>query len=180
MFVLIAAIRPFLMSEEEQANAPKGIKKITGNGPFKAYSFTVQVAVMDCTGCGNCVDICPAKSQAIIMKPLETQLHEQSNFDYLNSVVGYKDTIQPKTQNVKNLMFSQPLFEFSGACAGCGETPYLKTISQLFGDRMMLQMQQVAHQYTVALSLLHHIPQTRMDMVHPGQILCLKIMLNLA
>lgn len=133
-----AAIRPFLMSEEEQANAPKGIKKLTGNGPFKAYSFTIQVSVMDCTGCGNCVDICPAKNQAIIMKPLETQLHEQSNFDYLNSVVGYKDTIQPKTQNVKNLMFSQPLFEFSGACAGCGETPYLKAISQLFGDRMMV------------------------------------------
>ncbi|MHC1689508.1 MAG: pyruvate:ferredoxin (flavodoxin) oxidoreductase [Bacteroidales bacterium] len=133
-----AAIRPFLMNEEEQGKAPAGIKKVKGNGPFKDYSFTIQVTPMDCTGCGNCADVCPAKTKALVMKPLETQEHEQPNFDYLHGVIGYKDTIQPKTQNVKNLQFSQPLFEFSGACAGCGETPYIKAITQLFGDRMMI------------------------------------------
>jgi len=133
-----AAIRPFLMTPQEQAAAPAGIKKVTGNGAFKEHSFTIQVSVMDCTGCGNCADICPAKTKALVMKPLETQEHEQENFDHLHAVVGYKDTVQPKTQNVKNLMFSQPLFEFSGACAGCGETPYLKAITQLFGDHLMI------------------------------------------
>ncbi len=133
-----AAIRPFLMSEEEQSHAPAGVKKVKGNGPFKEYSFTIQVTPYDCTGCGNCADVCPAKSKALIMKPFETQEHEQHNFDYMHGVVGYKDTIQSKTQNVKNLQFAQPLFEFSGACAGCGETPYIKAITQLYGDRMMI------------------------------------------
>jgi len=133
-----AAIRPFLMTEEEQQNAPEGIKKVKGNGGVKEYSFTIQVTPMDCTGCGNCADVCPAKEKALVMKPFETQVHEQPNFDYLHSVVGYKDTILPKTQSAKNLQFAQPLFEFSGACAGCGETPYIKTITQLFGDRMMI------------------------------------------
>ncbi len=133
-----AAIRPFLMTADEQASAPAGIKRVTGNGAFKEHSFTIQVSVMDCTGCGNCADVCPAKTKALVMKPIETQLHEQENFDYLHSVIGYKDTVQPKTQNVKNLMFSQPLFEFSGACAGCGETPYVKAVTQLFGDHMMI------------------------------------------
>lgn len=133
-----AAIRPFLMSEEEQKNAPEGIKRVPGNGPFKEYSFTIQVTPMDCTGCGNCADVCPAKNKALVMKSFESQEHEQSNFDYLHSTIGYKDTIQSKSQNVKNLQFAQPLFEFSGACAGCGETPYIKAITQLYGDRMMI------------------------------------------
>lgn len=133
-----AAIRPFLMTEDEQAKAPAGVKKIKGNGPFKEYSFTIQVTPMDCTGCGNCADVCPAKTKALVMMPFETQEHEQVNFDHLHAVVGYKDTIQPKEQNVKNLQFAQPLFEFSGACAGCGETPYIKAITQLYGDRMMV------------------------------------------
>jgi len=133
-----AAIRPFLMNEDEQKKAPEGVKKIKGNGPFKEYSFTIQVTPMDCTGCGNCADVCPAKTKALVMKPFDTQVHEQTNFDYLHSVVGYKDTVQPKSQNLKNLQFAQPLFEFSGACAGCGETPYIKAITQLYGDRMMV------------------------------------------
>ena len=133
-----AAIRPFLMTEEEQSTAPASIKKVKGNGPYKEYNFTIQVTPMDCTGCGNCADVCPAKVKALVMKPLETQEFEQANYDYLHSVIGYKDTVQSKTQNVKNLQFSQPLFEFSGACAGCGETPYIKAITQLFGDRMMI------------------------------------------
>ncbi|HPS25625.1 MAG TPA: thiamine pyrophosphate-dependent enzyme, partial [Bacteroidales bacterium] len=99
---------------------------------------TMQISPLDCTGCGNCADVCPAKTKALEMKPLESQLAEQTNFDYMHATVGYKDTIAPKEQSVKNLQFAQPLFEFSGACAGCGETPYIKTITQLFGDHMMV------------------------------------------
>ncbi len=133
-----AAIRPFLMTKEEQEAAPASVKRVPGNGSLKDYSFTIQVSAMDCTGCGNCADVCPAKTKALVMKSFESQEHEKDNFDYLNDVVGYKDTVLPKSQNVKNLQFSQPLFEFSGACAGCGETPYIKAITQLFGDRMMI------------------------------------------
>lgn len=134
-----AAIRPFLTTEEEAAKAPAALKKAAANGPaFKGLSFTMQVDPLDCTGCGNCADVCPAKNKALVMEPADTQLAEQANFDYLNTHVGYKDDIAPKAQNVKNSQFSQPLFEFSGACAGCGETPYIKAITQLFGDRMIV------------------------------------------
>ena len=133
-----AAIRPFLMDEKEQKKAPKTLKKVQGNGPLKEYSFTIQVSPLDCTGCGNCADICPAKTKSLVMSSAESQQHEQANYDHMHSSVGYKDTVQPKSQNVKNLQFAQPLFEFSGACAGCGETPYIKAITQLFGDRMMI------------------------------------------
>lgn len=133
-----AAIRPFLMTEEEAAKAPASIKKVKGNGPLKEYYFTMQVDPADCTGCGNCADICPAKNKALVMASYDTQEVEQANFDYLNLNVGYKDSIVAKTQNVKNSQFAQPLFEFSGACSGCGETPYIKAITQLYGDRMMV------------------------------------------
>jgi len=133
-----AAIRPFLMTEEEQKNAPAGVKRVPGNKPFNEYSFTIQVTPMDCTGCGNCADVCPAKEKALVMKPFETQVHEQPNFDHMHSVVGYKDNVQPKDKGVKHSQFAQPLFEFSGACAGCGETPYIKAITQLYGEKMMI------------------------------------------
>ncbi|MDR2585663.1 MAG: pyruvate:ferredoxin (flavodoxin) oxidoreductase, partial [Prevotellaceae bacterium] len=133
-----AAIRPYLMTAEEVSKAPATIKKIQGNGPFKEYAFSMQLSPLDCTGCGNCADICPAKTKALDMKILESQLLEQAHFDYLHSHVGYKDWVQPKDQNLKNSQFAQPLFEFSGACTGCGETPYIKVITQLFGDRMMI------------------------------------------
>jgi len=133
-----AAIRPFLMTEEEAKAAPAEIKKVQGNAAFKEYKFTMQLSPADCTGCGNCADVCPAKEKALVMKPYETQEAEQPNFDYLHHNVGYKDNVAPKEQNVKNSQFAQPLFEFSGACAGCGETPYIKVITQLFGDRMMV------------------------------------------
>jgi pyruvate-ferredoxin/flavodoxin oxidoreductase len=133
-----AAIRPFLLTEEELANAPEGTKTIQGiPGALKAYKFRIQVSVLDCTGCGNCADVCPSKIKALIMKPLETQLVEVDRFAYMHDKVGYKDFVVDKFVNVKNSQFSQPLFEFSGACAGCGETPYLKSITQLFGDRMI-------------------------------------------
>ncbi len=133
-----AAIRPFLMTEEEAKNAPESIKRVKGNGPYKDYYFTMQVSPLDCTGCGNCADVCPAKTKALVMKSEESQAGEAANFEYMHSTIGYKDNVQSKSQNVKNSQFAQPLFEFSGACAGCGETPYIKAITQLFGDRMMI------------------------------------------
>jgi pyruvate-ferredoxin/flavodoxin oxidoreductase len=133
-----AVIRPFLLTEEEATNAPAGTKTIQGiPGVLKQYKFKMQVSVLDCTGCGNCADVCPSKKKALIMKPLETQLDEVDRWTYMHEKVGYKDNIVDKFVNVKNSQFAQPLFEFSGACAGCGETPYLKAITQLFGDRMI-------------------------------------------
>ena len=133
-----AAIRPFLLTDEEAANAPEGLQIQQGKATFKEYKFALSVSVLDCTGCGNCADVCPSKEKALIMKPLQTQEAKQAEFDWLNSHIGYKDNVQPKAQNIKNAQFAQPLFEFSGACAGCGETPYIKTITQLFGDHMMI------------------------------------------
>ncbi|MDR3236859.1 MAG: pyruvate:ferredoxin (flavodoxin) oxidoreductase [Prevotellaceae bacterium] len=133
-----AAIRPFLLTDDELQHVPGGLATVKGNAQLKAYNFRVQVSTMDCTGCSNCADVCPAKTKALVMKPLNTQVKEQQHFDYLHAHVGYKDTVLDKFSNVKNSQFAQPLFEFSGACAGCGETPYIKTITQLFGDRMMV------------------------------------------
>ena len=133
-----AAIRPFLLTDEEAAAAPEGLKMQQGKAVFKEYKFALSVSVLDCTGCGNCADVCPSKEKSLIMKPLQSQEAEQASFDYLNAHVGYKDNVQPKKANIKNAQFAQPLFEFSGACAGCGETPYIKTITQLFGDHMMI------------------------------------------
>ncbi len=134
-----AAIRPFLLTDEEAKNAPEGTTTIQGiPGVLKQYRFKIQVSVYDCTGCGNCADVCPAKNKALIMKPLETQLAEADRWTYMHEKVGYKDHLVDKFINIKNSQFAQPLFEFSGACAGCGETPYIKTITQLFGDRMVI------------------------------------------
>ena len=133
-----AAIRPFLLTDEEATNAPEGLVTTQGKAVFKDYKFAMSISVMDCTGCGNCVDVCPAKEKALVLEPLDSQAHKQAEFDYLHHNVGYKDTVANKKQNLKNAQFSQPLFEFSGACAGCGETPYLKTITQLFGDHMLV------------------------------------------
>ena len=134
-----AVIRPFLLTEEEAANAPADTQTIQGiPGALKAYKFKIQISPLDCTGCGNCAEVCPAKSKALIMKPLETQLSEVDRWTYMHEKVGYKDAVVDKFVNVKNSQFSQPLFEFSGACAGCGETPYIKSITQLYGDRMIV------------------------------------------
>lgn len=132
-----AAIRPFLLTEEEVAAAPQetGVKPAIGK-ELAGHKFRIQVSPLDCTGCGNCADICPAKSKALVMKPLETQESEIERWSYMDKKVGYKKLVEPTT--VKNSQFNQPLFEFSGACAGCGETPYIKLITQLFGERMMV------------------------------------------
>ncbi|MFI3330641.1 MAG: pyruvate:ferredoxin (flavodoxin) oxidoreductase [Rikenellaceae bacterium] len=133
-----AAIRPFLLTEEEAAAAPEGTTLKQGLGATKEYKFRMQLSPLDCTGCGNCADVCPSKEKALVMKPLESQLGETARWSYMHETVGYKDTVVDKTKMVKNLQFAQPLFEFSGACAGCGETPYIKAITQLFGERMMV------------------------------------------
>lgn len=133
-----AVIRPFLLNSEEKAGAPAGLKTLSAQGPqFKGYEYKMQVSPLDCTGCGNCADVCPAKEKALIMKPIETQTAELENWDYLSNKVTYKGDLAP-LNTVKNSQFAQPLFQFSGACAGCGETPYLKLITQLYGDRMMI------------------------------------------
>jgi pyruvate-ferredoxin/flavodoxin oxidoreductase len=133
-----AVIRPFLLTEKELEAMPGEHDAVKGNGPFKEYYFKMQVSPLDCTGCGNCADICPAKNKSLVMEPLEQHLHEQERFDYLHEKVGYKDKVADKFQNLKNSQFAQPLFEFSGACAGCGETPYIKAITQLYGDQMLV------------------------------------------
>ncbi len=133
-----AAIRPFLITDEELGKSPFEMKTIRGIGGFKEYNFRIQVSVLDCTGCGNCVDICPSKTKSLEMKPLESQHVEVEKYKYLDEVIGYKDQVADKFKTVKNSQFAQPLFEFSGACTGCGETPYIKNITQLFGERMLV------------------------------------------
>jgi pyruvate-ferredoxin/flavodoxin oxidoreductase len=134
-----ACIRPFLLNEEELAKAPEGLKTIEAKPKtFAPHQFRIQLSPLDCTGCGNCADVCPSKEKALVMKPLDSQMHEDDNWNFVSKNVTYKDNIVPKAKSVKNSQFAQPLFEFSGACAGCGETPYVKLITQLFGDRMMV------------------------------------------
>ncbi|MDR1887273.1 MAG: pyruvate:ferredoxin (flavodoxin) oxidoreductase [Prevotellaceae bacterium] len=133
-----AVIRPFLMTGAELEALPGEHDAVKGNGPFKEYYFKIQVSPLDCTGCGNCADVCPAKNKALVMEPLELHLKEQERFDYLHTKAGYKDKVADKFQNLKNSQFAQPLFEFSGACAGCGETPYIKAVTQLYGDQMLI------------------------------------------
>ena len=134
-----ATIRPYLLTDAEAANAPAGTETITAiPKALGEYKFRMQVSVLDCYGCGNCADICPSKNKALVMKPLGTQEAEIERWNYMHDKVGYKDTVVDKFTNVKNSQFAQPLFEFSGACTGCGETPYIKTITQLYGDRMIV------------------------------------------
>ena len=135
-----ACIRPVLVNEEELNNAPEAFKtkKATGKG-FDGLQYRMQVSPMDCTGCGNCADVCPAKQKALVMEPLETQEQEVDNWAYAvdtKKVAPKVDLMNPNS--VKGSQFKQPLIEFSGACAGCGETPYIKLVTQLFGDRMMI------------------------------------------
>ncbi len=133
-----AAIRPFLLTDEEAAAAPAGTKIAQGKANLKEYKYAIAISVDDCTGCGNCVDVCLAKEKALSMASYQDNKGVQASFDWFNSKVGYKDGVLNKAANMKASQFAQPLFEFSGACAGCGETPYIKNITQLFGDHMMI------------------------------------------
>lgn len=134
-----ACIRPFLLDENEVKGLPKGTVTIEAKPKtFDGYQYRIQLSPLDCTGCGNCVEVCPSKEKSLVMKPLETQMKEAETWDYIDMNVTYKDTIVEKDKSVKNSQFAQPLFEFSGACAGCGETTYIKLVTQLYGERMMI------------------------------------------
>lgn len=135
-----AVIRPFLMDENEVKGAPANTKTLKAMGKgLENYAYKIQVSVLDCTGCGNCVDVCPGKqnNKALVMKPLESQKEEEARWMYFDKNVSYKSNLMEKN-TLKGSQFAQPLFEFSGACAGCGETPYIKVITQLYGDRMIV------------------------------------------
>jgi len=132
------AIRPMLLTDEELAEAPEtfGAKKAVGKD-LKGYHFRIQVNTLDCVGCGNCADICPAKKPALVMRPLETQTEVQvPNHQYAINLPVKDELVSRAT--VKGSQFQQPLLEFSGACAGCGETPYAKLVTQLYGERMVI------------------------------------------
>ena len=133
-----ASIRPVLLTEAELAEAPDGYeaKKAVGKD-LKDYYFRIQVDTLDCMGCGNCADICPAKKTALVMKPLETQTPLQVPFHEFSVELPVRDDVVGRT-TIKGSQFCQPLLEFSGACAGCGETPYAKLLTQLFGERMVI------------------------------------------
>ncbi len=133
-----AVIRPVLMTEEEKKNAPEGMQVKPAIG-MKDLSFGIVISAYDCTGCGNCAQVCPAPNKALVMKPFDTQEAKQKYFDFAEDpkcVNPHKNPLA--TNSVKGSQFEKPLLEFSGACGGCGETPYIKLITQLFGDRMMV------------------------------------------
>ena len=137
-----ASIRPFVLDAAEQAAAPfNNSLKATGK-QFEGMQFRIQVDVLDCLGCGNCADVCPGNpkkgGKALKMAALETQLDEAPNWDFCAEKVTTKQHLVDVKANVKNSQFATPLFEFSGACSGCGETPYVKLVTQLFGDREMV------------------------------------------
>ncbi len=135
-----ACIRPVVLTPEEAKNAPAGVEYINMTGMGDKV-FAMAVSVLDCTGCGSCANVCPGKKgeKALVMKPLDTQLDKQATFDFAVTVDEKPDVLEKfKESTIKGSQLRQPLLEFSGACAGCGETPYAKLITQLFGDRMYI------------------------------------------
>ena len=132
-----AVIRPVLLTGEEVKNAPEKFETVGAKGKgLEQFEYRIQVSTLDCTGCGNCANICPAKNKALVMKPLDTQKVQIRNWDFA-SKIPVKENVVP-SDTVKGSQFKKPLFEFSGACGGCGETPYAKLVTQLFGDRMLI------------------------------------------
>ena len=137
-----AVIRPFLIDENELSAAPQGVKEhnLEAKGKeVKGLKYKIQVSPLDCTGCELCAQNCPSKEKSLVMVPLEEELgkNEQENADYLFKKVAYKDDLMNK-ESVKGVGFAKPLFEFHGACPGCGETPYITLITRLFGERMIV------------------------------------------
>ena len=134
-----ACIRPALLNDEQKAAAPETFATVPAVGKeYQGYQYRMQLSPLDCTGCANCAEVCPGKRQqkALEMKPLESQMVEETNWKFAAKLPDFKLPVNKAT--LKGSQFQRPLFEFSGACAGCGETPYIKLISQLFGDRMMI------------------------------------------
>ncbi|MBU0734722.1 MAG: pyruvate:ferredoxin (flavodoxin) oxidoreductase [Proteobacteria bacterium] len=133
-----AVIRPVLARKEDLENAPEGFTTVEAKGKeLKGMRFRIQGNPLDCTGCSSCAQVCPAKKKALIMKPLATQTEVQVPNHIFSTKLPVLDDLMPAT-SVKGSQFRQPLFEFSGACPGCGETPYIKLVTQLFGDRMLI------------------------------------------
>ena len=136
-----ATIRPFVLDEKEQEGLGEDVALLKAQGKqFANMGFRIQVDVLDCLGCGNCADVCPGRKgeKALEMVPISSELENQDNWDYMVESVSSKAHLVDVKLNVKNSQFATPLFEFSGACSGCGETPYIKLITQLYGDRMMI------------------------------------------
>ncbi len=133
-----ATVRPFLLDEDEVKRAPDTFKtkKAVGKG-LEQYEYRIQISPLDCTGCGNCADVCPAPGKALIMKPAEQEIEmEAENWEFAMTVTTKDNVMDPKT--LKGSQFVRPLLEFNGACPGCGETPYVKLLTQLYGDRIMI------------------------------------------
>ncbi len=133
-----ACIRPVLVTEADSAEVPGTFETVPAKGGKKmeGYQFRIQVSPLDCLGCGVCVDVCPSNPKALELKPIASQLKEKENWEYAAKKTSEKRVIP--ANNVKDSQFGCPYFEFSGACAGCGETPYAKLVSQLYGDNMMI------------------------------------------
>jgi len=129
-----AVIRPYLLSDAEKDAAPAGFVTVPANGNAKGFHFTMQVSALDCTGCGSCASVCPAKEKALAMVPAEFTAENRENWDYALSLSDKGDVFEP--YSIKGSQFRTPLVEFSAACAGCGETPYAKLLTQLFGERV--------------------------------------------
>lgn len=129
-----AVIRPFLITEEEAADLDMPLRD--GMRPYDQYKYRIQVSALDCTGCGSCANVCPAKEKALIMEPLEENMEQADNWEVLKELPRKENPMNKNS--VKGSQFEEPLFEFSGACAGCGETPYVKLVTQLFGERLQV------------------------------------------
>ena len=132
-----AVIRPFLLDENE-VSGPDTFKTLKAKGKgIEQYQYRIQISPMDCTGCSNCADVCPAPGKALIMKDAEIEIEmESENSEFAFTVTDKEGALDPKS--LKGSQFVRPLFEFNGACPGCGETPYVKLVTQLFGDRMIV------------------------------------------
>ncbi|NLB50285.1 MAG: pyruvate:ferredoxin (flavodoxin) oxidoreductase [Clostridiaceae bacterium] len=131
-----AVIRPFLLTDEEKEGAPESFETLKGMRPYDEYNFRIQISALDCTGCGSCAQVCPAKEKALVMEPLEDHMLEADHWEFAQTLSKKPNPMSKTT--VKGSQFERPLLEFSGACAGCGETPYVRLATQLFGDRMMI------------------------------------------
>ena len=132
-----ACIRPYLLDEVEAIKAPESFNTVQARGKgFEPYKYRIQVSVLDCISCGSCIAVCPAKGKALSMASLDSQRFEADNWEYAQTLAYKENPLDKKT--VKGSQFEKPLLEFSGACAGCGETPYMKLLTQMFGERLIV------------------------------------------